>query len=72
MRKIVKKSCFLLSALCLVVFLFIIAGNLCIPEEVVFYDNQPSVKIHKVFYAERDNSAAVTVSTGLMPPFVRM
>ncbi|MBO5935119.1 MAG: SpoIVB peptidase [Clostridia bacterium] len=47
----------------MVVFLFIIAGNLCIPDEVVFYDNQPTVKIHKVFYAERDNSDAVTVST---------
>ena len=63
MVKFIRKSCFLLSAMCSVVFLFIIAGNLCIPKEVVFYDNQQTVKIHKVFYAERENSDAITVST---------
>lgn len=63
MEKIIRKSCFFLSAMCSVVFLFIITGNLCIPGEVVFYDNQPTVKIHKIFYAERENSDAVTVST---------
>ena len=63
MVKFIRKSCFLLSAMCSVVFLFIIAGNLCIPKEVVFYDNQQTVKIHKVFYAERENSDAISVST---------
>lgn len=63
MGKFIRKSCFLLSAVCSVVFLFIIAGNLCIPKDVVFYDNQPTVKIHKVFYAERQNSDAISVST---------
>ena len=63
MGKIIKKSCCLLSVICSVVFLFIIAGNLCIPKEIVFYDNQPTVKIHKFFYAERENSDAISVST---------
>ena len=63
MEKFIRKLCCLLSLICAVVFLFIIAGNLCIPKEVVFYDNQQTVKIHKVFYAEIENSDAITVST---------
>lgn len=63
MEKFIRKSCCLLSVMCLVVFLFIITGNLCIPKEVVFYDNQQTVKIHNVFYAERENSDAISVST---------
>lgn len=63
MKKIVKKTCFFLSVLCSAIFLLIFTGNICIPEEVIFYDNQTTVKIHNVFYAEKVKSNTVTVST---------
>ena len=63
MKKIIQKSCFLLSSLCSFIFLLILTGNICIPDEVVFYDNQTTVKIHNVFYAEKSNSDTITVST---------
>lgn len=63
MKKIIQKSCFLLSSLCSFIFLLIFAGNICIPDEVVFYDNQTTVKIHNVFYAVKSNSDTISVST---------
>lgn len=63
MKKIIKKSCFFMSALCAAIFLLIFTGNICIPEEVIFYDNQTTVKIHNIFYAEKVQSDTITVST---------
>lgn len=63
MKKIIKKSCFFLSSLCCVIFMLIFAGNICIPEEVIFYDNQTTVKIHSIFYAKRSDDGIITVST---------
>lgn len=63
MKKIIKTSCFFLSALCVMIFFLIYAGNICMPKEVIFYDNQATVKIHNLFYAKISNSDAVTVST---------
>lgn len=63
MKKIIKKSCFLLSALCVIIFILVFTGNICMPKEVIFYDNQATVKIHNVFYAKKSNNNAVTVST---------
>lgn len=63
MKKIVKKSCFFLSALCSFIFLLIFTGNICIPDEVIFYDNQTTVKIHSVFYAEKVQNDTIPVST---------
>lgn len=63
MKKIIKKSCFFLSALCVMIFLLIYAGNICMPREVIFYDNQATVKIHNLFYAKKINRDAITVST---------
>lgn len=63
MKKIIRKSCFFLSALCSFIFLLIITGNICIPKEVIFYDNQTTVKIHNVFFAKKENCDAITVST---------
>ncbi len=63
MKKFIRKSCFFLSVLCSFIFLLIITGNICIPEEVAFYDNQMTVKIHNIFYAKKENSDAITVST---------
>lgn len=63
MKKIIKNFCFFLSALCAMIFLLIYVGNICIPEEVIFYDNQSTVKIHNLFYAKKSNADIITVST---------
>ena len=63
MKKIIKNSCFFLSALCIGIFLLIFAGNICIPEEVIFYDNQTTVKIHNIYYAQKTDDGIITVST---------
>lgn len=63
MKKIIKKFHFFLSALCIMIFSLISLGNICLPEEVIFYDNQSTVKFLKVFYAIKSNTDAVAVST---------
>ena len=63
MKKFIKNSCFFMSALCIGIFLLIFAGNICIPDEVIFYDNQTTVKIHNIFYAEKSDADVATVST---------
>lgn len=63
MKRIIKKLCFFLSSLCCVIFMLIFAGNICIPEEVIFYDNQTTVKIHNIYYAQKTDDGIITVST---------
>ena len=63
MKRIIKKLCFFLSSLCCVIFMLIFAGNICIPEEVIFYDNQTTVKIHNIYYAQKTDNGIITVST---------
>lgn len=63
MKKIIKNSCVFLSALCVMIFLLIYVGNICMPGEVIFYDNQATVKIHNIFYAKKSSNDVVTVST---------
>ena len=63
MKRMIKKLCFFLSSLCCVIFMLIFAGNICIPEEVIFYDNQTTVKIHNIYYAQKTDDGIITVST---------
>lgn len=53
MKKFVKRVAVSLSIFCLLFFAFIFSGEYILPERVVFYDGQQTVKILSVFTAEK-------------------
>lgn len=53
MKKIIKCITSALSVLCCFVFAFILSGEYILPENVVFYDGQETVRILSVFTAEK-------------------
>ena len=63
MKKIVKSITVAFGVLCCLVFAFIVSGEYILPENVVFYDGQESVKILSVFTAEKKYISEVNDET---------
>ena len=54
MKKFVKRIAVCLGFLCCAFFAFIFSGDYILPDNVVFYDGQESVRILSVFTAEKN------------------
>ncbi len=59
MKKFIKRTDIILSVFCILFFAFMFSGDYILPDKVVFYDGQQSVRIMSVFTAEKNKSVEI-------------
>lgn len=62
MKKNIKRIHLVLSVICVFTYVLIVLGNIFIPKEIIFYDNQTTAKFFTIYQVTKTNNNAIAVS----------